>query len=106
MHLFTIDGADEKEKTVKRRGRPRKKPKVEGRRLFEEHSASEEEEEAISSSDQEDDADKHDDNEEDDDAPLIRSIRSSAKLRSMRVPRDQKQAGGVDVGKASKNLAY
>ncbi|KAJ0113315.1 hypothetical protein Patl1_01119 [Pistacia atlantica] len=67
---------DEKEgATVKRRGRPRKRQNIEGKRLFEEHSSSEEED-SISASDQEvaREEEKQDDDEEED-APLIHSIR-------------------------------
>lgn len=72
--------AEEKEgASVRRRGRPRKGHNVrEGKKLFDEQSSSEEED-AISSSDQE--APDEDDEE---DAPLIHSIKSSAKLRALK----------------------
>ncbi|OMO77828.1 Armadillo-like helical [Corchorus capsularis] len=81
---------DEKEGTAaKRRGRPRKRRNIEGKRLFDEHSSSEEED-SISVSDQEDaqgEGDKEDE-EEEDDAPLIHALKSS-KLRSLRVAREE-----------------
>ncbi|KAH9786132.1 Sister-chromatid cohesion protein 3 [Citrus sinensis] len=75
--------------TVRRRGRPRKKRNIEGKRLFDEHSSSEEED-SISASDQEvaQDEDDKQEEEEEDEAPLIHSIRSSAKLRALRVSRE------------------
>ncbi|KAL8143634.1 hypothetical protein V2J09_016666 [Rumex salicifolius] len=83
--------AEEKEGTsVRRRGRPRKVRNVrEGKKLFDEQSSSEEED-AISSSDQEapDDRSKQDEDEDDEeDAPLIRSTKSSAKLRALKALR-------------------
>ncbi|GMH27785.1 hypothetical protein Nepgr_029628 [Nepenthes gracilis] len=79
-------GADEKEGTsVRRRGRPPKRRNLQGKKLFDEHSSSEEDD-AISSSDQEapDEQDKL--GNADEEAPLIRSIRSSSKLRSLKIP--------------------
>lgn len=75
--------------TVRRRGRPRKKRNIEGKRLFDEHSSSEEED-SISASDQEvaQDEEEKQEEEEEDEAPLIHSIRSSAKLRALRVSRE------------------
>ncbi|XP_039160203.1 sister-chromatid cohesion protein 3 isoform X2 [Eucalyptus grandis] len=72
--------------TVRRRGRPRKQRNVQGKRLFDGHSSGEEED-MISSSDQEDGQDEKQDEDEDDEAPLIHAIRSSSKLRSLRVSR-------------------
>lgn len=80
--------ADGKEGTaVRRRGRPRKKQNLQGKRLFDEQSSSEEEEEedSISGSDQEE---KH---EEEDDEPLIHSIRASSKLRSLKLSKENKK---------------
>ncbi|XVE77707.1 hypothetical protein DITRI_Ditri13aG0084500 [Diplodiscus trichospermus] len=81
---------DEKEETIaRRRGRPRKRRNIEGKRLFDEHSSSEEED-SINTSDQEDaqgEGDKED--EEEDDAPLIHALKSSSKLRSLRVSREE-----------------
>ncbi|KAL8262154.1 hypothetical protein R6Q59_026203 [Mikania micrantha] len=79
---------DEKEgTTVKRgRGRPRKNPKIEGKKLFDEKSSSEDEDE-INISDHDDDEDNQvDENEQ---VPLIQSIRASAKLRALRVSREE-----------------
>ncbi|KAF5785128.1 putative armadillo-like helical, stromalin conservative domain, cohesin subunit Scc3/SA [Helianthus annuus] len=73
--------------TVKRgRGRPRKNPKIEGKKLFDEKSSSEDEDE-INASDHDDDEENQVD--EDDQVPLIQSIRASAKLRALRVSRDE-----------------
>ncbi|KAK1561092.1 hypothetical protein Q3G72_034335 [Acer saccharum] len=82
---------DEKEgNTVRRRGRPRKRQNMEGKRLFDEHGSSEEDD-SISASDQEDaqDQEEKQDEEEEDEAPLIHSLKSSAKLKSLRVAREE-----------------
>ncbi|GAV79062.1 STAG domain-containing protein [Cephalotus follicularis] len=81
------DLQDDREGTtaVRRRGRPRKRHNIEGKRLFDGHSSSEEQE-SISASDQEDAQDEVEkQDEEDEEAPLIQSIRSSSKLRQLRV---------------------
>ncbi|KAE8692103.1 NPL4-like protein 1 [Hibiscus syriacus] len=76
---------DEKEHTTaRRRGRPRKRRNIEGRRLFDDHNSSEEED-SINTSNQEDAQVEED--EEEDNAPLIHSLKSAAKLRSLRVSR-------------------
>ncbi|XP_052211559.1 sister-chromatid cohesion protein 3 [Diospyros lotus] len=81
---------DEKEgMTVRRRGRPRKRPDLQGKKLFDEHSSSEEED-AISVSDKE----AEDEQQEEEEAPLIHSLRSSAKLRSLKVPRGDNKGHG------------
>ncbi|GAB2248509.1 hypothetical protein Droror1_Dr00008391 [Drosera rotundifolia] len=98
-------GVDEKEKvSAKKRGRPRKRQSLQGKKLFDEHSSSEDEE-AISSSDKEapDEQDLQDVQENDDDddnAPLIRTIRSSAKLRALKFPTSSNpsQNRAQDVG--------
>ncbi|KAF8006570.1 hypothetical protein BT93_K0772 [Corymbia citriodora subsp. variegata] len=77
--------------TVRRRGRPRKQRNVQGKRLFDGHSSGEEED-VISSSDQEDGQDEKQDEDEDDEAPLIHAIRSSSKLRSLRVSRNDSRS--------------
>ncbi|KAH9786134.1 Sister-chromatid cohesion protein 3 [Citrus sinensis] len=92
--------------TVRRRGRPRKKRNIEGKRLFDEHSSSEEED-SISASDQEvaQDEDDKQEEEEEDEAPLIHSIRSSAKLRALRVSReDNKLQTKTTSGRTSEDL--
>lgn len=84
---------DEKEgPPVRRRGRPRKRGNIQGKKLFDEHGSSDEED-SISASDHEDaqEEEKQDD-EVEEDAPLIHSIRSSSKLRSLRVSRVEKKA--------------
>ncbi|ONH93757.1 hypothetical protein PRUPE_8G250900 [Prunus persica] len=83
---------DEKDGTsVKRRGRPRKRRR--GKGLFDEHSSSEEDD-SISASDHENaqDEENKQDEDDDEDAPLIHSIRSSSKLRSLRVTREETKA--------------
>ncbi|GLU07467.1 hypothetical protein SLE2022_244240 [Rubroshorea leprosula] len=94
---------DEKEGTaVRRRGRPRKRRNIEGKRLFDEQSSSEED--SISGSDHEDaqgEADKQDE-DDDEEAPLIHSLKS-AKLRSLRAARGQTQMGVS--GRATDTLA-
>ncbi|XP_059437429.1 sister-chromatid cohesion protein 3 [Corylus avellana] len=76
---------DEKEgAVVRRRGRPRKRRNIEGKRLFDGHGSSDEED-SISASDREEAQDE----DEEEDAPLIRSIRPSSKLRSLRLSREE-----------------
>ncbi|KAI3425528.1 SCD domain-containing protein [Psidium guajava] len=77
--------------SVRRRGRPRKQRNVQGKRLFDGHSSGEEED-SIGSSDHEDGQDEKQDEDEDDEAPLIHAIRSSSKLRSLRVSRDDSKS--------------
>lgn len=79
---------DEKEgTTVRRRGRPRKTRNLEGKKLFDEHSSSEDED-SISVSDQ-DAPDDEENQEVEDEAPLIHSLKTSSKLRSLRVSREE-----------------
>uniref|UniRef100_A0A7N0ULZ7 Cohesin subunit SA-3 n=1 Tax=Kalanchoe fedtschenkoi TaxID=63787 RepID=A0A7N0ULZ7_KALFE len=88
-HLKNEGLQDDKEKRqARQRGRPSKRRNLQGKRLFDEEQDSSADEDSISGSDRDnhDDEDKQDD-DEDDDAPLIHSIRSSAKLRSLKVPR-------------------
>ncbi|XP_075642454.1 sister-chromatid cohesion protein 3 [Castanea sativa] len=99
---------DEKEGvSVRRRGRPRKRRNIEGKRLFDEHNSSEDED-SISAYDQEDaqDEEEKQDEEEEEDAPLINSIRSS-KLRSLRLSREENkgQTRTGDSERAADNLA-
>lgn len=90
---------DEKEGTaVRRRGRPRKRPNISGKKLFEEHSSSDDEE-SISASEQ-DAQDEGKQEEEDEDAPLIHSIRSSSKLRSLGASREENK-GQTRTGSSS-----
>ncbi|KAH8489459.1 hypothetical protein H0E87_024907 [Populus deltoides] len=94
--------ADEKER--RRSGRPRKRRNIEGKRLFDEESSSEEED-SISGSDREDahDEEEKQDEEEEEEAPLIHSIRSSSKLRSLKLSRDENkgQRKGVSASRTS-----
>ncbi|KAL3572897.1 hypothetical protein D5086_026801 [Populus alba] len=78
------------EKERRRSGCPRKRGNIEGKRLFDEESSSEEED-SISGSDREDahDEEEKQDEEEEEEAPLIHSIRSSSKLRSLKLSRDE-----------------
>ncbi|XP_038879338.1 sister-chromatid cohesion protein 3 [Benincasa hispida] len=91
---------DEKEgNSTRRRGRPRKKHTIQGKRLFDEQSTSEDEE-SISASDHEDAHDEEKRDEEDEEeVPLIHSIRPSSKLRSLRISRDERK--GTSMGKAA-----
>ncbi|CAI9107978.1 OLC1v1007477C1 [Oldenlandia corymbosa var. corymbosa] len=83
------DLQDEKEGTaVKRRGRPRKNQNVRGKKLFNEDSSSEDDEDSISESDQFAEGEEEKQEDEDEEVPLIRSFKSSAKLRSLRVSRE------------------
>ncbi|XP_021608401.1 sister-chromatid cohesion protein 3 isoform X4 [Manihot esculenta] len=83
---------------VRRRGRPRKRQNIEGKRLFDEHSSSEEED-SISGSDHEDaQEEEKQDEEEEEETPLIHSLRSS-KLRSLKVSKDAR--AGVSASKTS-----
>ncbi|TKY61845.1 Sister-chromatid cohesion protein 3 [Spatholobus suberectus] len=79
---------DEKEGgAVRRRGRPRKRQNIQGKKLFDEQSSSEDED-SISAYEQ-DAQDEGRRLEDDEDAPLIHSIRSSSKLRSLGVSREE-----------------
>ncbi|KAK6940896.1 STAG protein, partial [Dillenia turbinata] len=80
--------SDEKEGTSKRRrGRPRKRHNLQGKKLFDEQGSSAEED-SISGSEQ----DAQDEEEEEEEAPLIHSIRSSAKLRTLKVSRPENRS--------------
>lgn len=96
---------EEREGTsVRRRGRPRKQPNVEGKKLFVENSSSEDEEDdSISISDHGDDENQGDE-DEDEGVPLIHSIRASAKLRALNVSRDQNR-GQTSTAPSLENLA-
>ncbi|KAG2697238.1 hypothetical protein I3843_07G096600 [Carya illinoinensis] len=87
--------------SVRRRGRPPKRRNIEGKRLFDEHSSSEED--SISASDREDAQEE----EEEEDAPLIRSVRPSSKLRSLRLSKDENKGRTRtgDSGRARDNVA-
>uniref|UniRef100_A0A1J3CPT7 Sister-chromatid cohesion protein 3 n=1 Tax=Noccaea caerulescens TaxID=107243 RepID=A0A1J3CPT7_NOCCA len=79
--LKTEDLQDDKEgAAVKRRGRPRKRPETERKRLFDEQSGSEEDESVSGGSEKED---------VDEDAPLIETIRSAARRRAQRGQRSK-----------------
>jgi cohesin complex subunit SA-1/2 len=70
--------------------------------LFDEESSSEEED-SISGSDREDahDEEEKQEEEEEEEAPLIHSIRSSSKLRSLKLSRDENK-GQRKGGSASR----
>lgn len=92
---------------MRRRGRPRKRPNISGKKLFDEHSSSDNED-SISASEQEDAQDEGKQEEEDDeDAPLIHSIRPSSKLRSLGVSREESkgQTRTQNSGTATDNLS-
>lgn len=88
-HLAAAD--DKPGASIKRRGRPRKKDNIHGKKLFDEQSSSEEEDPI--SVDDHNDEDEEDQQEEDEDeeAPLIHSLRASQKLKSLRVSREEKK---------------
>ncbi|XVF73244.1 hypothetical protein PTKIN_Ptkin12aG0185900 [Pterospermum kingtungense] len=67
--------------TARRRGRPRKRQNIEGKRLFDEQSSSEEEDAISDPEDAQGEGDKEDD--EDDNAPLIHSLKACSKRRSL-----------------------
>ncbi|KAK9281322.1 hypothetical protein L1049_004221 [Liquidambar formosana] len=102
-HFLSLD--DKEGASVRRRGRPRKRRNVQGKKLFHEHSSSDEED-SISGSDQ-DAQDEEDKQEEEEEVPLIHSLRSSAKLRSLRVSREENegQTRTGDSGRATDNVA-
>ncbi|CAK7348957.1 unnamed protein product [Dovyalis caffra] len=86
-------------KERRRGGRPRKRRNIEGKRLFDEDSSSEEQD-SISGSDQEDEEEKQDEEEEEE--PLIHSLKSSSKLRSLKLSRENKgQRTGVSASRTS-----
>ena len=91
---------------MRRRGRPRKKQNLQGKKLFDENSSSEEED-SISESDQFAEGEEEKQEEEEEDAPLIRSFKSSSKLRALRVSREEKrsQAKTGDTSRAAGDLA-
>ncbi|CAL9237342.1 unnamed protein product [Arabidopsis halleri] len=80
--LKNEDLQDDKEAaTVRRRGRPRKRPEAERKRLFDEQSGSDEDESISGGSDREDKLDE--------DAPLIETIRSAARRKALRGERSK-----------------
>lgn len=91
---------DEKEgSTVRRRGRPRKRQNVQGKKLFDEHGSSEEED-SIGASDH-DARDEEQQEDEEEDAPLIHSLRSASKLRSLRVSREENKGENLAASRTS-----
>lgn len=89
---------------MRRRGRPRKQPTLQGKRLFDEQSSSEEED-AIGGSDQDAGVEEKQ-NEDEEDAPLIHSLRASM-LKSLKVSKEDKRdpTKPVDFGQATEELA-
>jgi len=99
-----VNFSDEKEGvSVRRRGRPRKRQNIPGKKLFDDQSSSEDED-SISAYEQDaqDEGRRHE--EEDEDAPLINSIRSS-KLRSLGVSREESKAQTGNSSRATDNLS-
>ncbi|KAL4558817.1 hypothetical protein LXL04_037019 [Taraxacum kok-saghyz] len=80
LHERSLKNEDEKEgSTVKRgRGRPRKNPVLEGKKLFADNNSSSEEEDSI-------DEEEDQGGDEDEEVRMIHSIRASAKLRALKV---------------------
>jgi cohesin complex subunit SA-1/2 len=80
--LKNEDLQDDKEAAnVRRRGRPRKRPETERKRLFDEQSGSDEDESISGGSDREDKLDE--------DAPLIETIRSAARRKALKGERSK-----------------
>lgn len=93
--------SDEKEGvTVRRRGRPPKRQNIPGKKLFDEQSSSEDED-SISASEQDGQDEGRRQEEDDEDAPLIHSIRSSSKLRSLGVFREESK-GQTKTGNSAR----
>lgn len=89
--------------SMKRRGRPRKKDNIPGKKLFDEQSSSEEED-PISVDDRND---QDEEQQEEEEAPLIHSLRASQKLNLLRVSREERK-GRTSMGNsgvATENLA-
>ncbi|KAG2406635.1 Sister-chromatid cohesion protein [Vigna angularis] len=96
---------DEKEGvSVRRRGRPRKRQNIPGKKLFDDQSSSEDED-SISAYEQDAQDEGRRQEEEDEDAPLINSIRSSSKLRSLGVSREESKAQTGNSSRATDNLS-
>ncbi|KAL8090435.1 hypothetical protein AgCh_039773 [Apium graveolens] len=90
--------------SMKRRGRPRKKDNIHGKKLFDEQISSEEED-PISVDDHNDQDEEEE--EEEEEAPLIHSLRASQKLKSLRVSREERK-GRTSTGNSGlviENLA-
>ncbi|XP_042517338.1 sister-chromatid cohesion protein 3 [Macadamia integrifolia] len=81
------EGFQDEKENVKRRGRPRKRRNIQGKKLFDEQGSSEEED-SISASDQDAQDEEEQVHDPEEDVPLIHSLRSSSKLRSLRVSRE------------------
>ncbi|XP_010244638.1 PREDICTED: sister-chromatid cohesion protein 3 isoform X2 [Nelumbo nucifera] len=100
------DGFQDGKEVVKRRGRPRKRRNIQGKKLFD-GQVSSEEEDSISASDQDAQDGEEEQEEEAEEVPLIHSLRSSSKSRSLRVSRQESrgQMKTADSGKASQDKA-
>lgn len=107
LHENSHWAADDKPGTsMKRRGRPRKKDNIHGKKLFDEQSSSEEED-PISVDDHNDQDEEQQEEEEEEEAPLIHSLRASQKLKSLRVSREERK-GRTSTGNSglgTENLA-
>lgn len=92
---------DEKEgnKPKRRRGRPRKARNLQGKKLFDEQGSSEED--SISEPDQEDQDEEEEVEDEEQELPLIHSLRSSSKLRSLKVSQQESRESKGQLGEAS-----
>ncbi|KAG4393985.1 hypothetical protein AAZX31_03G187600 [Glycine max] len=92
---------DEKEGvSVRRRGRPRKRQNIPGKKLFDEQSSSEDED-SISAYEQDAQDEGKRQEDEDDDDRLINSIPSSSKLRSLGVSRGESKVSASRTSGAS-----
>lgn len=100
-----VNFSDEKEGvSVRRRGRPRKRQNIPGKKLFDDQSSSEDED-SISAYEQDAQDEGRRQEEEDEDAPLINSIRSSSKLRSLGVSREESKAQTGNSSRPTDNLS-
>ncbi|KAK7378918.1 hypothetical protein VNO80_04367 [Phaseolus coccineus] len=96
---------DEKEGvSVRRRGRPRKRQNIPGKKLFDDQSSSEDED-SISAYEQDAQDEGRRQEDDDEDALLINSIRSSSKLRSLGVSREESKAQTINSSRATDNLS-
>ncbi|ESW35037.1 hypothetical protein PHAVU_001G201200 [Phaseolus vulgaris] len=96
---------DEKEGvSVRRRGRPRKRQNIPGKKLFDDQSSSEDED-SISAYELDAQDEGRRQEEDDEDALLINSIRSSSKLRSLGVSREENKAQTGNSSRATDNLS-
>ncbi|KAL9332454.1 hypothetical protein ACSQ67_002064 [Phaseolus vulgaris] len=97
---------DEKEGvSVRRRGRPRKRQNIPGKKLFDDQSSSEDEDSSSAYELDAQDEGRRQEEDDEEDALLINSIRSSSKLRSLGVSREESNAQTGNSSRATDNLS-